>query len=136
MLFDNNKNKGRTGLALGIAYYGANGYTVCMPLNDTQWYDFLIEKDGIIQTVQCKSTASQDHTISLRSMGGTKGIVYDRVVNHDIDFLFCVDFLTNTLYNIPLQEIKKQGNTAQIKLKTEPNANNQGFETYKYIVTI
>ena len=32
-------------MALGIAYFGANGYTVSIPLNDTQWYDFVIEKE-------------------------------------------------------------------------------------------
>ena len=47
MIFETNKDKGRAGMALGIAYFGANGYTVNIPLNDTQWYDFVIEKDGI-----------------------------------------------------------------------------------------
>lgn len=134
MLFDNNKNKGRTGLALGIAYYGANGYTVCMPLNDTQWYDFLIEKDGIIQTVQCKATASKNHTIDFRSTGGTNGAEYDNVLKHDLDILFCIDCLTNTLYSIPLQDIKQSKNSNTITLKTEET--NQGFQTYKYIVEI
>ena len=36
MLFETNKDKGRAGMAMGIAYFGANGYTVNMPLNDTQ----------------------------------------------------------------------------------------------------
>ena len=44
MIFETNKDKGRAGMALGIAYFGANGYTVSIPLNDTQWYDFIAEK--------------------------------------------------------------------------------------------
>ena len=35
MYFKNNKEKGNTGLAMAIAYYGANGYIVSIPLNDT-----------------------------------------------------------------------------------------------------
>ena len=35
MLFENNKDKGRAGMSIGIAYFGANGYTVNIPLNDT-----------------------------------------------------------------------------------------------------
>ena len=35
MLFETNKDKGRAGLAMGIAYFGANGYCVNLPLNDT-----------------------------------------------------------------------------------------------------
>ena len=44
MIFNTNKEKGRAGLSLGIAYFGANRYCVNLPLNDTQWYDFVIEK--------------------------------------------------------------------------------------------
>ena len=34
MLFDTNKDKGRAGLSLVIAYFRANGYSVNIPLND------------------------------------------------------------------------------------------------------
>lgn len=47
MLLDNNKNRGRAGMSVAIAYYGSNGYTVSLPLSDTQWYDLIIEKDGV-----------------------------------------------------------------------------------------
>lgn len=35
MLFETNKDKGRAGFAAAIAYFGMNGYTVSIPLNDT-----------------------------------------------------------------------------------------------------
>ena len=47
MIANTNKDRGRVGLSLAIAYFGANGYTVSLPLNDTQWYDMIVEKDGI-----------------------------------------------------------------------------------------
>ena len=56
VLIETNRDKGRAGLSLAIAYFGSNGYTVCLPINDTQWYDLIVEKDGVIQTVQCKFT--------------------------------------------------------------------------------
>ena len=135
MLFETNKDKGRAGMSLGIAYFGANGYTVNIPLNDTQWYDFVAEKDGIFYTVQCKATGSSDNVILLRSCGGTKGIAYDNVLNHPLDFLFCLDKDMN-MYLIPGEDIKNSGNTKSITLRTEPNKNNQGFQTYKYLVKI
>lgn len=46
MQLEDNKNKGRAGLSLAIAYLGLQGYTISVPLNDTQWYDLIIEKDG------------------------------------------------------------------------------------------
>ena len=135
MIFETNKDKGRAGMALGIAYFGANGYTVSIPLNDTQWYDFVIEKDGVFQTVQCKATGSSDNTISLRSTGGTKGIAYDNLLNHSVDLLFCLDE-QQYMYVIPVQDMVDFGVNKQITLRTQKTTNGQGFQTYKYIVSI
>ena len=133
MQIETNRDKGNAGLALAIAYFGTNGYTVSTPLNDTQWYDLIVEKDGIFQTVQCKFTASKDNSISLRSTGGTKGSVYDNVKNHPLDLLFCVDKDIH-MYLIPMQDLLEVDNVNSIRLRTEPNSNNQGFNTYKYLV--
>lgn len=135
MLFETNKDKGRAGLSMGIAYFGANGYSVNIPLNDTQWYDFVVEKDGKFYTVQCKATGSTDNNISLRSCGGTKGTSYDSILNHPLDYLFCLDKEQN-MYVIPVDVLRKAGNSKTITLKKEPNKNNQGFNTYPYIVSL
>ena len=135
MIFETNKDKGRAGMALGVAYFGANGYTVSIPLNDTQWYDFIVEKDGIFQTVQCKATGSKDGAISLKSSGGTKGVTYDNVLNHEVDLLFCLDQNKN-MFVIPVKDIKESGNTRQISLRTtiSNSANTNTFHTSKYLV--
>lgn len=135
MIFETNKDKGRAGMSMGIAYFGANGYTVSIPLNDTQWYDFIAEKDGHFYTVQCKATGSANNAISLKSMGGTKGSEYDSVLNHDVDLLFCLDKEQN-MFVIPLKDIKENGNLKQITLRTEPSksANSTTFHTAQYLV--
>ena len=133
MIFETNKDKGRAGMALGIAYFGANGYTINIPLNDTQWYDFVAEKDGVFYTVQCKATGSKDNSIYLTSSGGTKGKVYDSVLNHPLDYLFCLDENQN-MYCIPMDKIRESGNIRIITLRTKPNKNNQGFNSCFYQV--
>ena len=138
MLFNTNKEKGRAGMALGIAYFGANGYTVNVPLNDTQWYDFVIEKDGIFQTVQCKATGSKDNGIVLKSCGGTNGSVYDTVLNHPLDLLFCLD-KEQHIFVIPMKDICEAGNVKQITLRVEPPskfATNIKIDTSKYLVSL
>lgn len=55
MIANTNKDRGRVGLSLAIAYFGANGYTVSLPLNDTQWYDMIVEKDGIFKQFNANS---------------------------------------------------------------------------------
>lgn len=137
MLFETNKDKGRAGLSIGIAYFGANGYSVNIPLNDTQWYDFVIEKDGKFQTVQCKATGSADNAIKLDSKGGTKGDAYDSVLNHPLDYLFCLDKEQN-MFVIPMKDLIQAGNTNSIKLRTEKSlySNSKTFDTSKYLVSL
>ena len=130
----NRKQLGRLGLSMAINYFTINGYTISIPMNDTQWYDLVIEKDNKFYTVQCKATATQDKTIDFRSTGGTKGVAYDNLLNHpELDYLFCVDNELN-MWNIPIKDIIQAGNSNQIRLRLEPNKNNQGFQSYQYRV--
>ena len=131
---NNRKQIGRIGLSMAINYFTCQGYTVSIPMNDTQWYDLVIEKDGIFNTVQCKATQTEKDEIDLRSTGGTKGTVYDNVTDHsELDYLFCVnkDF---KMWCIPLEDLLKSGNKNRIVLRDKPTINNQGFQTYKYQV--
>lgn len=134
MSLENNKEKGRFGLAMAIAYFTSQGYTISTPLNDTQWYDLIIEKDGKFETVQCKCTGSKNNAISFVFTGGTNGKAYDNILNHsELDYLFCVDTSGN-MFVIPVSEIRNSKNTRQITLRTQPTANNQGFQTHKFQV--
>ena len=135
MVIETNRDKGRAGLSLAIAYFGSNGYTVCLPINDTQWYDMIVEKDGKMQTVQCKFTGSKHNEIMLRSCGGTNGSVYDNVLDHPLDILFCADKDKN-LFVIPMEDLRKNGNMKSITLRLTYNSNGQGFNTCNYLVQI
>lgn len=138
MIFNTNKEKGNAGLAMGIAYFGANGYTVSIPLNDTQDYDFIIEKEGIFKTVQCKSTgyvtSSGTYKLTLSSSGGTNGKKYKTVIETGVDLLFALRG-DGVMYVIPVKDIK---NIKSINLITEKNkySNKDCIDTSKYIVTI
>ena len=126
------KQTGRIGLSMAINYFTCKGYTISIPLNDTQWYDLIIEKDGKFETVQCKATQTQSDKIDFRSTGGTKGTIYDNLLNHSkLDWLFCVNKDLN-MWLIPIKDITT---TKQVTLRTEPTKNNQGFQTYKYLVS-
>jgi hypothetical protein len=131
MVFTTNKDKGRAGMSMAIAYFGSNGYTVSIPLNDTQWYDLVIEKDGVFQTVQCKATGNCENGIALRSMGGNARKAYDNVLNHPVDLLFCLDADQN-MYVIPMSVIRAAGNRNGIKLSAKHRK--QGIDTAEYLV--
>lgn len=129
----NRSQIGRIGLVKAIEYFTIQEYTISLPINDTQWYDLIIEKNGKIETVQCKATETDKGSIDLRNTGGTHGGVYGNVLENPLDILFCVDKDHNK-YLIPMEELRKSGNKNTITLKTTPNSNRQGFETYKYLV--
>lgn len=137
MIFETNKDKGRAGLSAAIAYFGMNGYNVSIPLNDTQDYDLVVEKDNIFQKVQCKATGSQDGKIDFRITSGQKnGITIGNILNTQIDILFCLN-QNQTMFCIPFKDIVENGNTSGIKLREEPlskYANKNSLDTSKYIV--
>ena len=128
------KQTGRIGLSMAINYFTIKGYTVSLPMNDTQWYDLIIEKDGIFETVQCKATETKESAIDFRSTGGTKGVEYDNIHNHaNLTYLFCVNKDMN-MWLIPVKDLEDV--KSSIRLRTEPTSNNQGFQTYAYHISI
>lgn len=111
MLFETNKQKGNSGLGIAIAYFSANGYTVSIPLNDTQDYDIVIEKEGKFKSVQVKASGCKrkngNYQVALKSCGGTKGRTYKTVIDTNIDILFIVTEAMN-MYCIPKSDIKNK----------------------------
>jgi len=111
MNFKTNKEKGNTGLGIAIAYYTSNGYTVSIPLNDTQDYDLIVDKNNVLKKVQVKATSCKtkygNYQVALKSCGGTKGDTYKTVIETNIDELF---ILTENMdmYILPIEEIKNK----------------------------
>jgi len=111
MRFQTNKEKGNTSWGIAIGYYSSNGYTVSIPLNDTQDYDLIVDKDDVLRKVQVKSTSCKrkngNYQVALKSCGGNKGTTYKTVIETNIDEVF---ILTKDLqiYIIPIVEIKNK----------------------------
>ena len=111
MNFKTNKEKGNSGLGMAVAYFTTNGYTISIPLNDTQDYDLVVEKNGELKTVQVKSTGcktkNNNYQVALKSCGGTKGKTYKTLIETKIDYIFILDKDKN-MYLIPKTEINNR----------------------------
>ena len=109
MNFDTNKDKGNSSLGIAIAYYASNGYIVSIPLNDTQDYDLVVDKDNLIKKVQVKSTGCKtkygNYQVALKSCGGTKGKTYKTIIGTNIDEVFIVT-KDLEIYILPIKELK------------------------------
>ena len=67
MNFNTNKETGNTGLGVAIAYYISNWYIVSIPLNDTQDYDLIVEKDNkLSQYIIPKECIKNKTTLNVR----------------------------------------------------------------------
>ncbi|MBR3132789.1 MAG: hypothetical protein IKG42_01725 [Clostridia bacterium] len=116
MIFSTNKEKGNTSLGVAIAYYSSNGYTVSIPLNDTQDYDLIVDKDNKLKRIQVKGSSFKDkrgkYQVALKSCGGTKGKTYKTVKDTDIEELFIL-LDSMEIYIIP-KEIINNNSTINI----------------------
>lgn len=61
--FKNSNKRGTFGLADAIYWFTANQYVVSVPLNDTQKYDLVVEKDGVLQRVSVKTVSHKPRGI-------------------------------------------------------------------------
>ena len=109
MKFVTNREKGNSALGISIAYFSTNGYTVSIPLNDTQDYDLVVEKENTFYSVQVKATGCKtkykNYQVALKSCGGTKGLKYKTVIETNVDLLFIVT-AEGEMYLIPKKNIK------------------------------
>lgn len=103
-----NNQRGNCGLGIAIGYFSTNGYIVSIPLNDTQDYDLLIDKNNEIKSVQVKYTTCKtkygNYQVALKSCGGTKGTTYKTVKDTKVDYLFiAIDQVD--MYLIPIEVV-------------------------------
>lgn len=128
--------KGNIALTQAISYFGLNNYTISIPLNDSQWYDLIVEKDGVFQSVQVKYTSEQhdngQYVCSLRTISGTTRKKVYSVKDTMVDLLFC--YCSNGLkFLIPAKEIKTS-NIITLFTGTSDYINNNALDTSKFLL--
>ncbi len=67
MIFDTNKEKGNSALGIAIAYFSTNGYIVSIPLNDTQDYDSIVDKNN-----KSRKNSKLNQQVALQNMENIK----------------------------------------------------------------
>ena len=91
----NSKKQGDVGLGIAISYFTIKGYTVCIPLTDSQDYDLIVEFNECLNRIQVKTTFYKtkygSYQVGLKVCGGNR--TYNTVKKFDklsCDYLFIV----------------------------------------------
>jgi len=106
----NSKKQGDVGHGVAIGWFAQNGYTVCVPLTDSQDYDLVVEKDDGLKKVQVKTTYHRSpqgvYKANLRVCGGNRsGNTVKKFQQRFADFVFIVTE-EGGKYLIPTVELK------------------------------
>lgn len=72
----NSRKQGDVGLGSAISYFCGKGYTVSLPLTESQEYDLVVEINGKLNKVQIKTTTFKTphgiYTVALKTCGGNR----------------------------------------------------------------
>lgn len=131
----NTNTKGNIALGKAISYFTENEYTVSIPLNDSQYYDLIIEKDNVFQTIQAKYTSEKGNNgfkCSLRTISGTSRKPIYSVKDKKVDFIFC--YCSNgDMYLIPTEAFKNNTGIMLVREKSK-YANKNTLDTSLYLL--
>lgn len=107
----NTKTQGDIGLGQAIAWFTKNGYTVCIPLTDSQSYDLIVDKNNQIYRVQVKTTKHKkwnNFVVSLTIKGGNRSFNTIKKFDHSIVELLFIVTNDKEYYLIPTNEINNK----------------------------
>jgi len=107
----NTKKQGDVGLGKAIEFCTSLGWTVCLPLTDSQDYDFVVD-DGKMKRVQVKTSTyrrNRNYEVSLTVKGGNRTSIGKIKIfdSTKVDYLF-VYTADGSLYFIPSMTISNK----------------------------
>lgn len=105
----NPRIQGNIGLGVAIAYFTRVGALVAIPLTDTQRYDLIIDREGVLQRVQVRTTTfrpGKSYLVPLVTTGANRNRIVRRPFpggDYDSLMVVCGDA---TVYLIPASLIR------------------------------
>jgi hypothetical protein len=110
----NSKKQGDLGLGRAIGWLTECGYTVSIPLTDSQDYDLIVDIDNKLNKVQVKTTRYKNKygifMVNLSIKGGNQSCNTIKIFDSStVDYVFILTS-ENNMYFIPACEIKTKNN--------------------------
>lgn len=116
----NTKKQGDIGLGVAIGWFAKKGYTVSIPLTDSQEYDLVVDINNSLKRIQIKTTQYKrdgNYSVSLTTKGGNKSGT-GKIKKFDKELVDILWILTNDkeVYLLPTKNVKS---TSSITLSSK-----------------
>ena len=119
----NTRQQGALGVAKAISHFASNGYSISLPIADSQRYDLIVD-NGTLLRVECKTSSYQKlrgntayYNVALKTSGGNRSWNKKPVpINADDCDLLFVHCLGGPNYLIPTASVNGRG-TLQLSPK-------------------
>ena len=125
----NTKGKGDVSTAMILAALVAQGQTVSVPWGDNAAYDLVLDSDGVLHRVQCKTgrlrggrIVFQTSSVSLTGGKYTKSHYRDRI---DFWAVYCLE--NDKVYLIPVADVQNVSQAA-LHLEVPKSRNRHGYK--------
>lgn len=114
MDYKNSKVQGTAGLGRAIAHFTGKGYSVSLPLTESQPYDLIVDIDGRLNRVEVKTSKWKrgitSWSVGLRTRGSNMGHYTSKDFDSDNCELLYVSCADGIDYLIPSKEIRGKTN--------------------------
>lgn len=87
----NSRKQGDVGLGAAIGWFTSQGFTVCVPLTDSQKFDLVVEFADGLKKVQVKTAyyKRKHYEVTIQTSGGNKSrYTHNQFDNSLVDYLF------------------------------------------------
>lgn len=106
----NTKQQGDIGVAHAIYHYTLSGHAVSIPNTDNTRYDLILDKEGVLYRVQCKTTGRKTplglYRVEFRTRGGNQSWNGDsKLINVEETDLVWVSTLDREGYEFPIDAV-------------------------------
>lgn len=99
----NSRKSGAIGVAKSISWFTENGYNVSISISETQRYDLIVEKYGILYKVEVKTTTNKYVSLRTNSPNYNLRNNHKTLTTEDADLLFVIN--SEGMFLIPVINI-------------------------------
>lgn len=130
-MYENSSKIGSVGESIALAEFTKRGYNVSIPFSENCPYDLVVEKNGKLLKIQCKTTEHIKNNCMEFNICRSNGFTYkkERYTNDEIDFVFVYCLENDYMGLIPIYEANKSS-TFTIRLYLPKNNQKKGIHLY------